>query len=157
MWEGKTIIYVDMDFTLCDYGAGYRTYQARYPELTYPQSVTGFYESLAPLAGAIETYRWLHDHPQLAVFVLTAPSIMNPHSYSEKRLWIEKHLGMDVVKRLIISPHKGLNKGHYLIDDRSNGQGQDEFEGLLIQFGSEAFPDWKTVREFFEVAVLSDG
>ena len=60
-----------------------------------------------------------------------------------------------MVKQLIISPHKGLNKGHYLIDDRSNGQGQDEFEGLLIQFGSEAFPDWQTVREFFEVAVLS--
>ena len=149
MWKDKTIVYVDMDFTLCDYGAGFRSYQRRYPDLKFPQSVPGFYESLAPLDGAVETYRWFHEHPDLALFVLTAPSIMNPHSYSEKRLWIERHLGMDVVKRLIISPHKGLNKGHYLIDDRACGQGQDDFEGELIQFGTEAFPDWASVRAFF--------
>lgn len=81
-----------MDFTLCDYGAGYRAYQDCFPELAYPQSVAGFYENLAPLEGAIETSRRLHEQPQLALFILTAPSIMNPHSYSEKSLWIETFL-----------------------------------------------------------------
>ncbi|MDR2556874.1 MAG: hypothetical protein LBC49_04090, partial [Bacteroidales bacterium] len=50
-------------------------------------------------------------------------------------------------KRLIISHHKNLNRGDYLIDDRTrNGAG--EFEGELIQFGSERFPDWKTVIHY---------
>lgn len=50
-------------------------------------------------------------------------------------------------KRLIISHHKDLNMGDYLIGDRTkNGAG--EFRGELIQFGSEKFPDWATVTEY---------
>ena len=47
---------------------------------------------------------------------------MNPLCYIEKRLWVEAHLGFDVVNRLIISAHKGLNKGHFLIDDNVEGR-----------------------------------
>ena len=44
---------------------------------------------------------------------------------------------------------KNLNKGDFLIDDRTkNGAG--EFEGELILFGSEKFPDWKRVCEYLE-------
>ena len=32
-----------------------------------------------------------------------------------------------------------------------SGKGQDRFEGSLIQFGSEQFPDWESVRTFFEI------
>jgi len=40
-----------------------------------------------------------------------------------------------------------MNKGHYLIDDREkNGAG--DFEGELIRFGSEEFPDWQSVLVF---------
>mgnify|MGYP000185639297 FL=1 len=146
----KTIIYVDMDHVLCDYEAGFAKHQARYPAETYPQSQPGLYIGLAPMPGAIETYLWLHEHPETAVFILTAPSIKNPHCYSEKRQWVEKHLGMGVGKNLIITPHKPLNRGDYLIDDKTAGKGQDCFDGQLILFGSKAFPDWARVKHFFE-------
>tara|TARA_R110001599_G_scaffold267834_2_gene468745 strand:+ start:6220 stop:6690 length:471 start_codon:yes stop_codon:yes gene_type:complete len=150
MFDDKTIIYVDMDHVLRDYDAGFTQWQAKYPELKFPQSQPGMYLSLEPVEGAIETYLWLHNHPKTAVFILTAPSVKNPHCYAEKRLWVEQHLGMDAVGNLIISPHKGLSRGDYLIDDNITGKGQDSFEGELIHFGSEYFPNWAKVRDHFE-------
>jgi len=47
-------------------------------------------------------------------------------------------------KRVILTHHKNLNKGDYLIDDRTKN-GAAEFEGELIQFGTEKFPHWKSV------------
>ncbi|MFE8070131.1 hypothetical protein QQM79_03650 [Marinobacteraceae bacterium S3BR75-40.1] len=145
----KTVIYIDMDHTLCDYAAGFKEYQRRFPELQFPQSVEGFYLNLKPLEGAVETFHWLNNKAETEVFILTAPSVKNVHSYSEKRLWVEKFLGFDVVHRLIISAHKGLNQGDFLIDDYASGKGQEYFSGTLIQFGSKSFPDWKSVKEFF--------
>lgn len=50
-------------------------------------------------------------------------------------------------KRLIITHHKDLNRGDFLVDDREkNGAGN--FEGELILFGSEKFPDWDKVTEY---------
>ena len=66
----------------------------------------------------------------------------------EKRLWTEQHLGFDAARRLIITPHKGLNKGHYLIDDRITGSGQELFQGDIIHFGSSDFQNWKSVKDF---------
>jgi len=42
---------------------------------------------------------------------------------------------------------KNLNKGDFLIDDRTkNGAG--EFDGELILFGSEKYPDWEKVCDY---------
>ncbi|MDO9518611.1 MAG: hypothetical protein Q7L19_00175 [Pseudohongiella sp.] len=146
----KLITYVDMDHVLCDYISGFKRHQNLYPHLPFPQSQPGLYENLEPLPGAIAAYEWLDQHPRLDVYILTAPSIKNPHSYSEKRLWVEKHLGMGAVSKLIISPNKGLNKGDFLVDDYTEGKGQENFEGRIIQFGSAEFPDWSTVIDFFK-------
>ncbi|MFC3679104.1 5' nucleotidase, NT5C type [Bacterioplanoides pacificum] len=146
----KYIVYVDMDHTLCDYDEGFGRHQLKHPELKYPQSEPGLYISLKPLPNAIESFEWLMKHPALDVYILTAPSIQNPHCYSEKRIWVEEHLGMEAVRRLIISPNKGLNKGHYLIDDCAIGKGQENFEGELIQYGFGRFKDWKSVISFFK-------
>jgi 5'-nucleotidase len=53
------------------------------------------------------------------------------------------------INNLMISAHKGLNRGDYLIDDCASGKGQENFEGLLIQFGSTHYPDWNSVRTYF--------
>jgi len=37
-------------------------------------------------------------------------------------------------------------KGDILIDDNIKGKGQEIFEGRLIHFGSDQFPDLKSVR-----------
>ena len=85
------------------------------------------------------------------MYILTAPSVRNPSSYTEKRLWVEEHLGLGAAYKLIISPNKGLNLGHYLIDDYTKGKGQENFEGRLLQFGSAEYPDWISIRRFFEL------
>ncbi len=53
--------------------------------------------------------------------------------------WVQHYLGEAAHKRLILTHHKNLNRGEYLIDDRTkNGAG--EFSGEHIVFGSAAFP-----------------
>ncbi|MDO3380902.1 5' nucleotidase, NT5C type [Gilvimarinus algae] len=149
-FDGKKIVYIDMDHVLCDYEAGFNAHQTKYPELAFPQSQPGLYIGLAPMPGAVDAFKWLSAQPELEVFILTSPSEMNPHCYSEKRQWVEQHLGMAAVNRLIISPHKDLNRGDYLIDDNVAGKGQDHFEGELIHFGSEQYPDWRSVVAYFQ-------
>ena len=56
----------------------------------------------------------------------------------------EKHLGCVAHKRLILSHNKHLNKGDYLVDDRDKN-GANKFDGELIRFGSDVFPDWNSV------------
>ena len=53
------------------------------------------------------------------MWFLTAPSIKNPMSYAEKRVWIETNSFPP--ERLIICPDKSLLKGDYLIDDNKEG------------------------------------
>lgn len=144
----KIIIYVDMDQTLADYNSAYNEQRKKNPHLAYPQSTPGFFTALAPLSDAITTFHWLMSQELFETFILTAPSVKNPHCYSEKRLWTEKYLGFEAASRLIITPHKGLNKGHYLIDDQATGKGQELFEGNLIHFGSPSFPNWKSVKDY---------
>lgn len=113
--------------------------------LEFPQSKIGFFEELEPIENAISVYNWLDEH--FTVWILTAPSVPNVHSYSEKRLSIEKHLGIERCNRLIISPDKSLFYGDYLIDD-TDTKGQLGFKGRLLRFGSE-FKDWLDIAEFF--------
>lgn len=81
----KNIVHVDMDYTLCDFGASYANYKQLNPEEAYPHSVPGFFIGLAPITGALETYQWLNEREDIDLYILTAPSIRNPHSYTEKR------------------------------------------------------------------------
>ncbi len=47
-------------------------------------------------------------------------------------------------KKLILCGDKSLVRGHYLIDD-SIKDGQENFEGELIRFGSTRFYNWDPV------------
>lgn len=141
----KVIVYVDMDDVLCDYSGAYQLNLNQNPEIKFPQSQYGFFRNLVPVSGALSAMRFLQSYQRVDVYILTAPSVKNPLCYTEKREWVEHYLGMEMVEKLIISPNKGLNKGAYLIDDRDFGRGQELFEGELIKFGSDLFPDWKSV------------
>lgn len=145
----RKIVYVDMDGVLCDFAGAHAADLAANPGIRYPQSQYGFFRKLEPMPGAIEAMVSMRADPALSVYILTAPSVENPLCYSEKREWVESHLGMDMVRRLIISPDKGLSKGDFLIDDHTEGRGQDRFEGRLIHFGSAEFPGWEEVLRVF--------
>lgn len=146
----KKIIYVDMDEVLADF---YKSYQDKIllnPSIRFPQAEYGFFANLEPIKDSIESVKALIATDIFDVYILTAPSVRNPLCYTEKRVWIEKYFGIDFCEKLIISPNKGLNKGDYLIDDNNTGKGQESFEGKLIHFGSETFPNWVSVVKYFE-------
>lgn len=146
----KKIVYIDMDDCLADYTTAFNLSKQTHPHVLYPQSLPGFFRALKPLSDAVQTIKWMAATNYLDIFILSAPSIKNPLCYTEKRIWIEEYLGFHYVDRLILSTHKHLNKGDYLIDDNLSGKGQEKFEGELIHFGSDVFPDWRTIKIFFE-------
>lgn len=142
----KEILYIDMDDVLCDYSGAYTKFKLDNPSIKYPQSQVDFFRNLLPVENAIKSVGKLSEIYD--VYFLTAPSVKNPLCYTEKRLWVEDHFGDEMTKRLIISPNKGLNKGKYLIDDHTNGAGQENFEGDILQFGSVKFPNWDSILLF---------
>ena len=126
-----------------------QTLQAPQVYLIHPQAAPGLYGSLEPIVGTISALKELMASPNLNISILSAQSVRNPHSYSEKRIWVGNHLGEHVADRLILSNYKGLNRGDYLIDHYGHGKGQEYFEGALIPFGSARYPDWSSVVETF--------
>jgi len=149
----KKILYVDMDDVLCNYQSAYSFYKSENPKLKFPQSLTGFFEDLKPIERAVDSVNELRSRSELDVYILTAPSTRNIHSYSEKRFWVEKHFDYEFTEKLIICSNKGLLKGSYLIDDNVDGKGQESFEGELIHYGSEQYPDWETVVTYLMAQV----
>lgn len=133
-----------MDGVLCDFYGPIKKALIDNPKIAYPQSVYGFFTKLPPRKYAIESFKWLSEN--FDTWILTRPSVMNPLCYTEKRVWVEEHLGFDACKKLIITPDKGLMKGDYLIDDNL----WDQFEGENIHFGSDKFPDWISVINYFK-------
>ena len=71
----------------------------------------------------------------------------NATALNDKLNWVKNYLGFHAHKRLILSHHKHLNHGDYLIDDRKKN-GADKFVGELILFGGDNFPDWNSVIKY---------
>jgi 5'-nucleotidase len=140
-----------MDGVLCDFYKAKTEALKRNPLNQFPQAEYGFFANLDPVEGAIKAVKWLMASDSFEVYILTAPSLPNPMCYTEKRVWIERHFGMGLVKNMVISPHKHLSKGDILIDDNLRGCGQDMFEGELIHFGSEKFPTWGEVLIYLNI------
>ena len=150
----KKIIYLDMDDVLCEYTKAYHQAIQENPKIQFPQSQYGFFRNLEPMKDAISAVNFLRQQSTFDLYILTAPSVKNPLCYTEKRLWVEDHLGFDMVERLIISPNKGLSIGDYLIDDHKSGRGQENFKGKLLQFGTPDFENWQKIITYFKTKYL---
>ena len=107
--------------------------------------VPGIFSLMEPLADAIESFQILSS--LFDTYILSTSPWENPSAWSDKLLWVKKHLGSSAYKRLILSHHKNLNRGDFLIDDRTKN-GVEYFEGEHIHFGTERFPDWLTVVQY---------
>lgn len=148
----KQIIYIDMDNVLVDFTSAFPhlsqetmdAYDGRLDE------VPGIFSLMEPMKGAIETYRYLAEHYD--VYILSTAPWKNPSAWSDKLLWVQKYLGDVAYKRLILTHHKDLNRGDYLIDDRKKN-GASEFQGTFIQFGSKSFTDWESIAKYFRALV----
>ena len=137
--EEKQIVYVDLDGVMADYD------KAKEGKTEDERREPGFFENLEPIDGAVEAFKKLSEYYDV-YFLSTAPW-SNINAPSEKRVWVEKHLGEYAFKKLILSHNKGLLKGDYLIDDRI-ANGVEDFEGEHIHFGTDQFPDWNSVIEY---------
>lgn len=141
------IVYVDMDNVLVDFPWGIDQLSEEIKEKYKDDidEVPDFFSDLPPIDGAIEAFRKLRK--QYDVYILSTAPWRNPSAWVDKLRWVHKHLPEAGHKRLILTHNKHLNKGDYLIDDRTaNGAGQ--FEGEHIHFGKEPFPDWDAVLEY---------
>lgn len=149
------LIYIDMDNTLFDYDQANASALLTNPKQPFPQSQVGFFLGLEPLPGAIDAYFLLKAMGHRVMF-LTAPSVLNPACYTEKRMSIEKHFGLQACYDLIIAHDKSLLIGDMLIDDRVDSNKQNEFKGRFFHFGSKYFPDWATIVRTLEAEVQAE-
>lgn len=133
-----------MDNVLVDFPTGV----ARLPRETVLEfddrldEVPGIFALMDPVPGAVRSFEKLaliYD-----TYILSTSPWENPSAWSDKLIWVKRHLGEPAYKRLILTHHKNLNAGDYLIDDRTKN-GVDRFTGMHIQFGSKEFPDWDSV------------
>lgn len=147
----KKIVYIDMDNVLVDFPSGIakldettrKEYEGRYDD------VKGIFGLMDPMPNAIEAVHKLAE--KYDVYVLSTAPWWNSSAWIDKVEWIQKYFGIDensvLYKRLILSHHKNLNQGDYLIDDRTRN-GADKFVGEHIHFGQERFPDWQAVLNY---------
>lgn len=140
-------VYIDMDNVLVDFESGIqkvdeatqKEYEGRLDE------VPGIFSQMNPMPGAISAVKKLAK--KYDVYILSTSPWNNPSAWADKVAWVTKYLGDVMCKRLILSHHKNLLKGDFLVDDRTKN-GAHEFEGKLIRFGSEQFPDWEEVLDY---------
>jgi len=141
------ILYIDMDNVLVDFPSVFphlspevlQEYEGRLDE------VPGIFALMEPLPQAIASFEQLAA--KFDTYILSTSPWGNPSAWSDKLLWVKRHLGEVAYKRLILSHHKHLNYGHFLIDDRTKN-GADRFQGEHILFGSPQFPDWAAVVDY---------
>nr|WP_296779181.1 hypothetical protein [Rhodococcus sp. (in: high G+C Gram-positive bacteria)] len=143
----KKILYIDLDNTLVNFQSGID----RVPEadlaahLNDLDEVPGIFALMDPIEGALDAYRTLSA--VFDTYILSTAPWKNPSAWHDKVLWVQKHLETEAYKRLILSHHKNLNRGDFLVDDRPNN-GASEFEGEWIKYGEEQHKTWDDVTEY---------
>lgn len=149
--EGKKVIYIDMDGVIANFDKGAETWGSKIG-LTAKEFIdkklyrsSKFYYELELIEGAKEAIEELDKY--FDVRLLSAPSWGNPDSFTEKRLWVEEHLGEWSRKRMDLSFRKDRSIGHFLVDDRTK-YGAGNFFGEHVMYGTEPFHNWKSVVEY---------
>jgi 5'(3')-deoxyribonucleotidase len=162
----RKILYVDMDNVIVDFKTGIK----RIPERVMQEhiavagldengdpkdldDIAGIFSLMDPIADAVES---VIDLSKLfEVYILSSSPWNNPSAWSDKLKWIHLHFGSGksnpIYKRLILSHHKNLNDGHFLVDDRIKN-GAEEFGkkpgSEHIHFGVSPFENWNQVSSY---------
>ena len=117
----RPILYISLEDTL------------RKGDQPMPTAVKAFEQ----LAGIYDTY------------ILASAPYNNPEAWGEQVRWVEKWLGVAAYNRLILSNHKNLSYGDYLIDAHHQ-HGASGFMGTRLPFGEDPYKTWEDVMIFFE-------
>jgi 5'(3')-deoxyribonucleotidase len=143
----KKILYIDMDNVLVDFASAFPKLSSEI--LTEYDSrlddVPDIFSLMEPMPGAVEAFKELSE--KFDTYILSTSPWANPSAWSDKLIWVKNYLGPSANKRLILSHHKNLNAGDFLIDDRTKN-GVNEFKGEHLHFGTPKFPDWNSVVDY---------
>ena len=157
----KMVVYVDMDNTLVDFMSGVSKcpkekvakYECDENGKQQYDNIPGVFAKMEPMPGAVEAFHWLAKH--FDTYILSTAPWNNPSAWSDKLEWVKTYLGDVAYKRLILSHHKDLLRGDYLIDD-SDRADILQFQGTHIQIGKEPYKDWKAVLDYFKNNVCTE-
>jgi len=143
----KKILYFDLDGVLTDFSSAFPFFSAEILKAFEDRldEVPGIFAKMTPVAGALDAFAALSE--RFDTYILSTAPWNNPSAWSDKLEWVKAHLGNAGYKRLILTHHKNLNRGDFLVDDREKN-GASEFAGELILFGSERFPNWPAVTRY---------
>ena len=145
----KKILYIDMDNVLVDFASAFPKLSSEI--LTEYDSrlddVPDIFSLMEPMPGAVEAFKELSE--KFDTYILSTSPWANPSAWSDKLIWVKNYLGPSANKRLILSHHKNLNAGDFLIDDRIKN-GVNEFKGEHLHFGTPKFPDWNAVVAYLD-------
>ena len=145
----KKILYIDMDNVLVDFPSAFDKVPKRYL-ITHKDKmdeIPGIFSLMTPLPGAIESFNELSSI--FDTYILSTSPWENASAWTDKLNWVKNNLGASAYKRLILSHHKNLNVGDFLIDDRL-ANGVDKFIGEHIHFGTDKFPNWENVVNYLK-------
>lgn len=145
----KKILYVDMDNVLVDFQSAFPHFDQKLIQdaldINKVDEIDGLFGKMTPMPDAIESVTFLAQH--FDTYLLSTAPWKNPSAWIDKVRWVHQYLPEVMHKRLIITHHKNLNRGDYLIDDRDKN-GVKEFQGEHIHFGKGDFKKWATVVRY---------
>ena len=138
--DSRKILYVDMDNVLVDFrsGAEQLDEDIRRKFEGHLDDVPGIFALMQPIEDAVESFVTLTQ--RFDTYILSTSPWENPSAWCDKLQWVKKHLGAHAYKRLILTHHKNLNIGDYLIDDRNRHGG----DGLRASIFTLARKDFRT-------------
>jgi len=100
------------------------------------QTSPGFILGLQPVPGALQA---LHEMQEAGddVWILTSPLTRYNNCVGEKFAWVDRHLGSDWVRRVILTKDKTMVRGDVLIDDKPEVTGclTPTWEHLVFEAG----------------------
>lgn len=153
--ERKTL-YIDMDNVLVDFQSGIdsldgdiaKKYEGRYDE------TPNIFSLMKPVSGAVDAVKKLLE--KYDVYILSTAPWNNIGAWSDKLLWVKKYFGWDernpFYKKVVLTHHKNLCFGDYLIDDRPGKNGADMFVGQVLHFDPNnpdaEFKSWDEIVEW---------
>ena len=149
----KKILYIDMDNVLVNFQSGIDKLDEK-TKTEYEghlDDVPGIFALMDAMPGAVEAVRRLAEKYDL--YILSTAPWNNPSAWRDKLEWVKEHFGGGedslFYKRLILSHHKDLCHGDYLIDDRPHKCGVKDFTGEVLHFGPDGkYKDWQSVLEY---------
>lgn len=115
----RQIIYFDMDGVLVQYPEG--------------QKDGVNFKDLEPIEEMVDLFHKLSNDDRYEVLIASTAPWSNPQAWQDKREWVEKRIGEDAFKSLILTHRKDLLIGDYLIDDRP-ANGAKDFKGHWIHY-----------------------